>query len=161
MPNQVKQYFVGGSNSVRAFRARSIGPGNYNIIGDSTSIFTTAYGDVKLELNSELRIKVTQIINLATFVDAGNIWLTKHNEDSGFPKSSTFGKDFYKQLAVGGGLGLRLDFTYIKLRLDLATPFCKPWLPEGERWVMKDIKPNEKAWRKQNLILNIAVDYPF
>jgi outer membrane protein assembly factor BamA len=161
LPNQVKQYFVGGSNSIRAFRARSIGPGDYNIIGDSTSIFTTAYGDVKLELNSELRIKVTQIINLAAFVDAGNIWLSKHNEDSGFPKSSTFGKDFYKQLAVGGGLGLRLDFTYVKLRLDLATPFCKPWLPEGERWVINDIKPFEKVWRKQNLILNIAVDYPF
>lgn len=161
LPNQVKQYFVGGSNSIRAFRARSIGPGDYNIIGDSTSIFTTAYGDVKLELNSELRIKVSQIINLATFIDAGNIWLTKYNEDSGFPKSSTLGNDFYKQLAVGGGLGLRLDFTFVKLRLDLATPFCKPWLPEGERWVIQDIKPFEKVWRKQNLILNIAVDYPF
>lgn len=161
LPNQVKQYFVGGSNSIRAFRARSIGPGNYNIIGDSTSIFTTAYGDVKLELNSELRIKVSQLINLAAFIDAGNIWLTKYYEDSGFPQSSTLGKDFYKQLAVGGGLGLRLDFTFVKLRLDLATPFCKPWLPEGERWVIQDIKPFEKAWRKQNLILNIAVDYPF
>jgi len=161
LPNQVKQYFVGGSNSIRAFRARSVGPSNYNIIGDSTSIFTTAYGDVKLELNSELRIKLTQIINLAMFADAGNIWMAKYNEDSGFPKSSTFGKDFYKQLAVGGGFGLRLDFTYVKLRLDLATPFCKPWLSEGDRWVMKDIKPFEKAWRKQELILNIAVDYPF
>lgn len=161
LPNQVKQYFVGGSNSIRAFRARSIGPGNFEITGDSTSVFTTAYGDVKLELNSELRIKVSQLINLATFIDAGNIWLTKYYEDSGFPQSSTFGKDFYKQLAVGGGLGLRLDFTFVKLRLDLATPFCKPWLPEGERWVIQDIKPFEKAWRKQNLILNIAVDYPF
>lgn len=161
LPNQVKQYFVGGSNSIRAFRARSIGPGNYNVIGDSTSIFTTSYGDVKLELNSELRLKVSQLINLATFIDAGNIWFTKYYENSGFPRSSTFTKDFYKQLAVGGGLGLRLDFTYVKLRLDLATPFCKPWLPEGERWVIQDIKPFEKAWRKQNLILNIAVDYPF
>lgn len=161
LPTQIKQYFVGGSNSIRAFRARSIGPGNFNIIGDSTSVFTTAYGDVKLELNSELRIKVTQIINLATFIDAGNIWLTKYNADSGFPQSSTFGKNFYKQLAVGGGLGLRLDFTFVKLRLDLATPFCKPWLPESERWVVQDIKPFEKTWRKQNLILNIAVDYPF
>jgi len=161
LPNQVKQYFVGGSNSIRAFRARSIGPGNYNILGDSTAIFTTAYGDVKLELNSELRIKVSQLINLATFIDAGNIWLAKYNDSSGYPESSVFGKDFYKQLAVGGGLGLRLDFTYVKLRLDLATPFCKPWLPEGERWVIQDIKPFDKAWRKQNLILNIAVDYPF
>lgn len=158
---QVKQYFVGGSNSIRAFRARSIGPGEFDITGDSTSVFPTAYGDVKLELNSELRIKVSQLINLAAFIDAGNIWLTKYNEDSGFPKSSTFGKDFYKQLAVGGGLGLRLDFTFVKLRLDLATPFRKPWLPEGERWVIQDIKPFEKTWRKQNLILNIAVDYPF
>jgi outer membrane protein assembly factor BamA len=161
LPNQVKQYFIGGSNSIRAFRARSIGPGDFDITGDSTSVFTTAYGDVKLELNSELRIKVSQLINLAAFIDAGNIWLTKYYEDSGFPKSNTLGKDFYKQLAVGGGLGLRLDFTFVKLRLDLATPFCKPWLPEGERWVIQDIKPFEKTWRKQNLILNIAVDYPF
>lgn len=160
LPNQVKQYFVGGSNSIRAFGARSIGPGDFKV-NDSTSVFTTAYGDVKLELNSELRIKVSQLINLAAFIDAGNIWLTKYNEDSGFPQSSTFGKDFYKQLAVGGGLGLRLDFTFVKLRLDLATPFRKPWLPEGERWVIQDIKPFERTWRKQNPILNIAVDYPF
>lgn len=161
LPTQIKQYFVGGSNSIRAFRARSIGPGDFDVIGDSTSIFTTAYGDVKLELNSELRIKVSQIINLAAFIDAGNIWLAKYNDALGYSENSVFGKNFYKQLAVGGGLGLRLDFTYVKLRLDLATPFCKPWLPEGERWVVQDIKPFEKAWRKQNLILNIAVDYPF
>ncbi|MFN3489278.1 MAG: BamA/TamA family outer membrane protein [Emticicia sp.] len=161
LPTQIKQYFVGGSNSIRAFRARSIGPGNFDVIGDSTSIFTTAYGDVKLELNSELRIKVSQLINLAAFIDAGNIWLAKYNDALGYSESSTFGKNFYNQLAVGGGLGLRLDFTYVKLRLDLATPFCKPWLPEGERWVIQDIKPFEKTWRKQNLILNIAVDYPF
>ncbi|GAB2632531.1 BamA/TamA family outer membrane protein [Emticicia sediminis] len=161
LPTQIKQYFVGGSNSIRAFRARSIGPGDFNIIGDSTSVFTTTYGDVKLELNSELRIKVSQIINLAAFIDAGNIWLAKYNDALGYSENSVFGKNFYKQLAVGGGLGLRLDFTYVKLRLDLATPFCKPWLPEGERWVIQDIKPFEKTWRKQNLILNIAVDYPF
>ncbi|AFK01879.1 surface antigen (D15) [Emticicia oligotrophica DSM 17448] len=161
LPNQVKQYSIGGSNSIRAFRARSIGPGDFNITGDSTAIFTNAYGDVKLELNSELRIKFSQIINLAAFVDAGNIWMAKYNEALGYPTSSTFGKDFYKQLAVGGGLGLRLDFTYVKLRLDLATPFRKPWLAEKERWVIQEIKPFERAWRKQNLILNIAVDYPF
>ncbi|MFY7910227.1 MAG: BamA/TamA family outer membrane protein [Emticicia sp.] len=161
LPTQIKQYFVGGSNSIRAFRARSIGPGDFDVIGDSTSIFTTAYGDVKLELNSEVRFKFSQIINFAAFIDAGNIWMAKYNDALGYSESSVFGKNFYKQLAVGGGLGLRLDFTYVKLRLDLATPFCKPWLPEGERWVIRDIKPFEKTWRKQNLILNIAVDYPF
>ena len=159
LPNQVKQYFVGGSNSIRAFRARSLGPGEYKI--DSAAIFTTSYGDVKVELNTELRIKASQIINLAAFVDAGNVWLTKFNEEAGYPKSSVFGKDFYKQLAIGGGVGLRLDFTFVKLRLDLATPFRKPWLPENERWVFNDFRPSNKSWRKENLILNIAVDYPF
>lgn len=161
LPYQVKQYFVGGSNSIRAFRARSIGPGSFNVTADPNAIFINSYGDIKLEMNTELRIKVTQLINLAAFVDAGNIWSAKYNENSFYTADGVFGKDFYKQLAVGGGLGLRLDFTYVKLRLDLATPFCKPWLPEKERWVINQIDPFTKAWRKENLILNIAVDYPF
>jgi outer membrane protein assembly factor BamA len=160
LPYQIKQYSVGGSNSIRAFRARSLGPGSDNI-NNADAIFTTAYGDIKLEMNTELRLKVTQLINLAVFVDAGNVWSAKYNENSFYTEDGVFTKNFYKQIAVGGGLGLRLDFGYVKLRLDLATPFKKPWLPENERWVLKDIKPFEKAWRKQNLILNIAVDYPF
>lgn len=161
LPYQVKQYFVGGSNSIRAFRARSLGPGSYNINADSSAIFINAYGDIKLEMNSELRFKVNNLINFAAFIDAGNVWSAKYNENSFYPEEGVFGKNFYKQLAVGGGLGLRLDFTYVKLRLDLATPFCKPWLPEKERWVINQIAPFTKTWRKENLILNIAVDYPF
>lgn len=160
LPYQIKQYSVGGSNSIRAFRARSLGPGGDNI-NSGNAIFTTAYGDIKLEGSSELRFKVSQLINLAAFIDAGNVWSAKYNENSFYTENGVFGKDFYKQIAIGGGLGLRLDFTYVKLRLDLATPFKKPWLPENERWVLKDISPFTKDWRKQNLILNIAVDYPF
>jgi Omp85 superfamily domain len=161
LPYQVKQYFVGGSNSIRAFRARSLGPGGYNINADSLAIFTNAYGDIKLEMNTELRLKITSLFNFAAFVDAGNVWSAKYNENSFYTKDGVFGKNFYKQIAVGGGLGLRLDFTYVKLRLDLATPFRKPWLPEKERWVINQIDPFTKTWRKENLILNIAVDYPF
>ena len=160
LPYQVKQYFVGGSNSIRAFRARSLGPGSDNI-NNANGIFTTAYGDIKLEMNTELRLKVTSLINLAAFVDAGNVWSAKYNENSFYTEDGVFGKNFYKQIAIGGGVGLRLDFGYVKLRLDLATPFKKPWLPENDRWVLQNIKPFEKAWRKENLILNIAVDYPF
>ena len=161
LPYQVKQYFVGGSNSIRAFRARSLGPGSFNIAADSLAIFTSTYGDIKLEMNTELRIKVTQLLNFAAFVDAGNVWSAKYNENSFYTEDGVFGKDFYKQIAVGGGVGLRLDFTYVKLRLDLATPFRKPWLPEKERWVFNQIAPFTKTWRKENLILNIAVDFPF
>lgn len=160
---QIKQYFSGGSNSMRAFRARSLGPGVYNADSLTIAIFGfRSFGDIKLEGNTELRYKATDIFNLALFVDAGNVWLKKYNPNTSFyDAGSQFTKDFYKQLAVGGGLGLRLDFSYIKLRLDLATPFRKPWLPEGERWVFKDISFTRKAWRQENLILNIAVDYPF
>ncbi|WP_337043457.1 translocation and assembly module lipoprotein TamL [Emticicia sp. 17c] len=161
---QVKQYFVGGSNSLRAFRARAVGPGNYYADSLTVSIFGyRSYGDIKLEGNTELRMKVSSYINLAAFVDAGNVWLTKYDPSNSFYLDSgvKFDKEFYKQLAVGGGLGLRLDFSYIKLRFDLATPFRKPWLPAGERWVFKDIDFSRKAWRQENLILSIAVDYPF
>ncbi len=161
LPYQVKQYFVGGSNSIRAFRARSIGPGAMNISEDPNAVFLNAYGDIKLELNTEMRIKVNDLINFATFVDAGNIWTARYSENSFYTANSTFGKDFYKQLAIGGGLGLRLDFTYFKLRFDLATPFRKPWLEEHNRWVIGEINPFQKDWRKQNLILNIAMDLPF
>ncbi len=160
---QIKQYFVGGSNSMRAFRARSVGPGNYYADSLTVSIFGfRSFGDIKLEGNTELRFKATDIFNLALFVDAGNVWLKKYDpEYSFYEPGSEFTKDFYKQLAIGGGVGLRLDFSYIKLRFDLATPFRKPWLPEGERWVFKDISLSRKAWRQENLILSIAVDYPF
>jgi outer membrane protein assembly factor BamA len=160
LPYQVKQYFVGGSNSIRAFRARSLGPGSFKAT-DSLAIFTSYYGDVKLEMNSELRIKVSQLINLAIFVDAGNIWSAKYNDQSFYSEDGTFGKNFYKQIAVGGGMGLRLDLTYIKIRFDFAVPFRKPWLDEKERWVIDEIAPFSKSWRKQNFITNIAVDYPF
>lgn len=160
---QIKQYFVGGSNSLRGFRARSVGPGAYYADSLTVSIFGfRSFGDIKLEGNTEIRYKATDIFNLAFFIDAGNVWLKKYNPNTSFyDPVSQFGKDFYKQLAVSGGIGLRLDFSYIKLRFDLATPFRKPWLPQGERWVFKDISLTRKAWRQENLILNIAVDYPF
>ncbi len=160
---QIKQYFVGGSNSMRGFRARSVGPGTYYADSLTVSIFGfRSFGDIKLEGNTEIRYKATDLINLALFVDAGNVWLKKYDPNTSFyAEGAQFGKDFYKQLAVSGGIGLRLDFSYIKLRLDLGTPFRKPWLEEGNRWVLKDVSLSRKAWRQENLILNIAVDYPF
>ena len=156
----LRQFFVGGSSSLRAFRARGVGPGAYTRKDDVTEqIFGTFSGDLKLELNSELRAKFNSFIEGAAFVDAGNVWMYK--DVSIYDKSALFSKDFYKQLAVGGGLGLRLDFSFVILRLDLATPFRKPWLEENKRWVFDQMNLGNKSWRKENLILNIAVAYPF
>ncbi|WP_345232248.1 BamA/TamA family outer membrane protein [Olivibacter ginsenosidimutans] len=154
-----KQFFAGGPNSLRAFRARAIGPGTYNPqkIGEDNFV-PDMTGDVRLELNLEYRAKIVSILDWAAFVDAGNIWL--QHSDSVFT-GGQFTKNFYKELAVGGGLGLRFDFTYLILRTDLAIPFRIPYLPEGERWVFNKIDFGDKQWRKDNIVFNLAIGYPF
>ncbi|WP_298737219.1 BamA/TamA family outer membrane protein [uncultured Chitinophaga sp.] len=152
----IKQYFTGGSSSLRGFRARTLGPGSYH---DTTSRFlANEAGDVKLEFNSELRVHLVSMINAAAFIDAGNIWLQK--SDTSRP-GGQFSSHFLKEIAVNAGVGLRIDASIVVVRLDLAFPLRKPWLPENERWVIKDIRFGDPDWRRENLILNIAIGYPF
>lgn len=159
----IKQFFIGGTNSIRAFRARSIGPGSYlpdETVG-TTSIAADRTGDIKLEMNTEYRPKINEIMRGAVFLDAGNIWLMKEETKYGDMPGAKFSKDFLKELAVGTGVGLRFDLTFFVLRTDLAMPLRKPWLPEGERWVFKDIKFAKPDWRRENLVFNLAIGYPF
>lgn len=153
-----KQFVVGGTNSIRAFRARSLGPGSYQAPITSNSYFPDQSADLKLEFNTEYRAKIYGLMKGALFVDAGNIWLL--NADPNKP-GAEISKDFMKQIAVGAGAGLRFDFTFLILRTDLAFPLRKPYLPEGERWVIDAIDFGSSSWRKENLILNIAIGYPF
>ena len=165
----IKQYFIGGNNSIRAFRSRSIGPGTYRPANaDSATFFPDESGDLKLEMNTELRYQFNKIVGAAVFIDAGNIWL--YNKDTttvpGHPDQLLrpgvqFTSHFLSQLAVGTGIGLRLNFTILLLRLDLGIPLRKPWLPEGQRWVLNKIDFGSSEWRRKNLILNIAIGYPF
>lgn len=155
----VKQYFSGGNNSIRAFRARAIGPGTYQRTGNLTEQFLgNNTGDIKIELNTEFRYKLTNFIETAFFLDAGNIWMYK--DPYIYDEGALFTKDFYKQLAIGSGIGLRLDFSFIIFRMDLATPLRKPWLEPGNRWTFENIQWN-KTWRQENLLLNLGVGYPF
>lgn len=158
----IRQFFSGGTNSLRAFRARSIGPGTYRPDVDENGFLPDQSGDLKLELNTEYRAKLYKIIEGAVFVDAGNIWLWNDNEDPEKQKpGARISKDFYKQLAVGTGVGLRFDFSFLILRTDLAFPIRKPWLPEGNRWVFDRINFGSGTWRKENLVFNLAIGYPF
>ncbi len=155
----IKQFFVGGSNSIRAFRSYTLGPGTYLATKDTiTRFFPDQSGDIKLEVNSEYRAKLFSIINGAIFIDAGNVWL--YNKDPLRP-GAEFNKDFLNQLAVGAGVGLRADITFLVLRLDLAFPLRKPYLPDGQRWVINQIDFGNGTWRSNNLLLNIAIGYPF
>ncbi|TBO38845.1 translocation and assembly module lipoprotein TamL [Pedobacter kyonggii] len=161
----VKQFFAGGSNDIRAFPARTLGPGTYKVPDDA--IFADQGGDIKLMLNSELRFKIVSVLYGALFVDAGNIWLRKEDlGEPGKPETARLGSGFklknaFNELAVGTGAGLRVDVSIFVVRLDVAFPVRKPYLPEGQRWVFDDIAFGNKDWRKQNLIFNIGIGYPF
>lgn len=154
----IKQFFSGGTNSIRAFRARSIGPGSFLPEVAPDSFLPDQSGDYRLELNTEYRAKLFSVVEGALFVDAGNIWLA--NEDPDRP-GAKLSKDFLKELAVGTGAGIRLDLSFLILRGDLAFPIRKPYLPSGERWVMDKIDFGSKQWRRENLVFNLAIGYPF
>lgn len=153
-----KQFFSGGSNSIRAFRARTLGPGSFDPRTIPPGTLLDQAGDIKLELNAEYRANLYKFLNVAAFIDAGNVWLI--NEDKDRP-GAKFSKDFLDEIAVGAGVGLRLDFSILILRLDLAMPLRVPYYEKGDRWAFNRINFGDSQWRKDNLVLNIAIGYPF
>ena len=156
----VKQFFIGGSNSVRAFDARSLGPGSYKTPDSLTSSsFVDQAGDIKIEANIEYRFPIVSILRGALFMDAGNIWMRK--DDPNRPGGTFSTKTFLDEIAVGTGFGVRLDLSFFILRFDLAFPLRIPYLPKGERWVTNKIDFGSPSWRKKNLVLNIAIGYPY
>jgi outer membrane protein insertion porin family len=156
----VKQFFSGGANSLRAFQARSMGPGSYHI-PDSLAgkAFLDQSGDIKLEGNLEYRFTIIGVLKGAFFADVGNVWLSRKSAQ--YPGGEFNSSEFEKQIAVGSGAGLRLDLSFFVLRLDLAFPLRIPSFPENERWVVRQVNFSDPSWRSHNLILNIAIGYPF
>jgi outer membrane protein assembly factor BamA len=155
----VRQFFVGGTNSLRGFTSRSVGPGSYTPPDSLQGLNIDQTGDIKTEANIEYRFPMTKYLKGALFVDVGNVWLVY--EDSTRVGAVFDFKRFYKELAISSGIGLRIDFNVVIVRFDLGFPLRKPWLPEGERWVVREINPFDREWRRKNLILNFSVGYPF
>ncbi|GAB2544949.1 translocation and assembly module lipoprotein TamL [Rufibacter soli] len=154
----IKQYGIGGPNSIRAFPARGLGPGVYNPTlltqgGDpakrSFSYFDQT-GDIRIEGNAEFRFPLLDpYLKGAFFVDAGNIWLV--NEDPTRP-GGKFNGNFMSQLAIGAGAGLRIDVQFFVVRFDLAYPLRDPSYPNGGR-------PTSGLFGSG--VLNLAIGYPF
>jgi outer membrane protein insertion porin family len=151
----IRQFYSGGTNSVRAFVSRSIGPGSYYSSQSNLAVDQT--GDVKLEYNLELRHSFSKTFKSALFVDAGNVWLW--NNDPERPGGSFQFDRFYKEFAVGGGLGLRFDFDVTVVRFDFAWPLYKPYLEDGKRWIGSDTFNSD--YRKSSPLVNFALGYPF
>jgi hemolysin activation/secretion protein len=145
-----QSFFSGGPNSVRAWRARTLEPGGYDPTGSETRF--DKIGDILLEGNVEYRFHIIRAFYGAMFVDAGNIWRLKQDENKTNVK---FTEKFYEQIAIGGGFGIRWDLTFFVLRLDLAMPLRDPKYPTNpERWVF-DKKPYRYT------VANFGIGYPF
>jgi outer membrane protein assembly factor BamA len=144
-----KSFFSGGPNSVRAWKARTIGPGSY------TSPVITNFdqvGDNQLELNIEYRFNIIKVVNAAIFADAGNVWMRKEIAEK--PGADFNITRFYQELAMGSGLGLRLDFSFFIIRLDMGIKMFDPEFRLQDRWVIVNILDND--W-KRNYITSTGV----
>ncbi len=152
-----KQFFVGGASSLRGFQPRSLGPGSYvNPAGDFDSFFDQT-GDLLLEWNAEARFDLGGYFRGAVFLDAGNVWLKNASETR--PGGEFKWDSFTKQLAVSTGVGLRIDIDFVVVRFDLAFPLRRPG-GDNQGWVVDEISI-DRDWRRDNLILNFAIGYPF
>jgi hypothetical protein len=151
-----KKYFSGGPNSIRAWSSRDLGPGSYVDTTTVPSIFSfpNKNGDIKLEANIEYRFKVIWKMEAAIFLDAGNIWAFSPEENK--PGADFQWNRFYKEIAVGTGVGTRFDFSFFLLRFDFGLKVRDPALPEKERWL-----PVFRNFAFNDLHLNFGIGYPF
>jgi outer membrane protein assembly factor BamA len=180
-----KQYFGGGSNSLRAWPVRGIGPGGRPLIPYSSNktIFNDRTGDMQMEANIEYRYDIARIIpntltlRGAVFTDIGNIWNIRSTKSDGSTDSTQFNfKTFYQQLGVAAGTGLRLDFNYIVLRLDFGFRFKRPeYYYNNDGWRIPNIGFDDlfkklftrgvddvyKKWRYENFNFTIGIGYSF
>lgn len=146
-----KKYFTGGANGIRAWQVRSLGPGSYSAPANS---YPNQSGDIKLEANLEYRFKLFWLIEGALFTDAGNIWAINSLDNR--PGALFRIDEFYRQIAVGSGAGLRFDFTYFLFRLDLGMKMRDPSLPAGRRFI-----PGSYKITTDDFNLSFAIGYPF
>lgn len=148
-----KRYFSGGANSVRGWGVRELGPGKFRGT-DGRIDFINQTGDLKLDLNAEYRTSLFWKFQGAFFVDAGNIWTLRNYEEQ--PGGQFKLDEFYKQIAVAYGLGLRLNFDYFILRFDMGMKAINPaYETEQEHWAI--VHPR----LSRDFAFHFAVGFPF
>jgi outer membrane protein insertion porin family len=148
--------FAGGGSSVRAWLPRRLGTGS--LASNATAGLLEQPGEVLLEGSVEYRFPIYDFIYGAAFTDFGNVWTIRHQGDAQSDAQFTFNR-FYREIAVGSGLGLRFDFTFLIVRLDFAAKVHDPTAPEGQRFVLPKLGANGQGdYRVQP---NIGIGYPF
>lgn len=176
-----KQYFGGGSNSMRGWPVRGIGGGSQKLVDFRTNIFNDRTADMQFETNVEYRYDIARIIpntltlRGAIFADIGNVWNLRNSKSDGTRDSTQFKfKNFYRELGVAAGTGFRLDFNYFILRFDFGFRFKRPELAHiNSGWRAPsigfgDLFPKlfgrgdeNRRWRYENFNFTIGISYPF
>ena len=156
-----KYFFAGGSNGIRAWRPRRLGPGSYTPLDDD-GLFTDNFeqqGEILLEASMELRHNILGFIDGAVFFDMGNIWTLR--EDLSRENAQFEFNRFFREIAIGTGYGVRLDFSFLLLRFDTGLKIYDPARNRGSRFIWNDSFNDNKFQASKNLIFNIGIGYPF
>lgn len=159
-----KYFFGGGSTSNRAWKPRRLGPGAFNHIDENgqVSYQFEQQGEILIETSLEYRQKIIGILQGAAFLDAGNIWTI--DEELTRPGSQFKFDTFLRQMALGGGIGLRFDFSFLLIRFDTAIKIVDPARPIGSRFILEsgfnDAPFNDKQ-RTEPVVFHFAIGYPF
>ena len=146
-----ERFFCGGANSMRGWTTSTLGPGKFST-SNKTSSLLLQNGDIKLELNAEVRFKLFWVLEGAVFVDAGNVWTIKKYDEQKGGEFSFKNAKFIKEIAIDWGVGLRFDFSYFLIRFDLGIKLRDPSI---NQWILGSIKNyNALGWQ-------FAIGYPF
>ncbi len=148
-----KHFYAGGANSLRGWQARTVGPGLSP--RDTSFVIPNQTGDMKLEANIEYRFNMFWKLAGAVFADAGNVWTLQHKSAEVDTESIFLKETFAESIAANWGVGLRLNFGFLLLRVDMGMKIHDPARPDN-KWVAPD------DWlRKDNYALHFGVGYPF
>lgn len=147
-----EQFYVGGANSVRAFTVRSIGPGSYRVPQKQVNGYFDQTGTFKFEFNVEYRFPIFGPLHGALFLDSGNVWLLRDDPDR--PGGQLKASSFLRDLALGTGVGLRVDIGMLVVRGDLGIGIHAPY-DTGKRGYYNMTK------FKDSLAFHLAIGYPF
>ena len=147
-----KHFYGGGSNSLRGWQARTVGPGLSPM--DTSFVIPNQTGDMKLEANIEYRFNMFWKVAGAVFVDAGNVWTLKDDGTQAGKESMLRWDTFGESIAANWGVGLRLNFGFMLLRLDLGLKVHDP--AREMKWVGPD-----QWFKRDGYALHFGVGYPF
>jgi outer membrane protein assembly factor BamA len=148
----IKRYYVGGANSMRGWATHTLGPGSHK---DSTSTLQYNLGDIKLEANLESRFNLFWILEGAVFLDIGNVWAFNNNEIEGAEFMLT---NFWNELAVSTGFGIRFDLSFLIFRTDFGVKFREPYEIDGTN---SHIIWGNREMKSEDYNFSIGIGYPF